>query len=302
MLLISPQMSLFPRKNREADRLPGETPTPPAGMERPVSLAALSRSSVQVDWYDAIAIAQGICRVILDAGDGEGPAELDGRAVFIDAAGRVGITSRGERSDAKAVQQVCTIMAQLLPEHDPMSVRDRLVAGATSTPPAYASLGELSRALEYFERPRRDDLIRSLHNRWQNRLTPATRILGTPLAPAVGPHAGPGEAGPARFGAITGANVARLAGVAAVALLLASGIGAWLMVRRAHSPASTSDVSDTAQVTSQPKPPPARIVKPRATKQPRIAGLQTSQPCPCRCGAKDEARSDAPIISPGLRE
>src|SRR5712692_6186107 len=92
--------------------------------------------------------------------------------------GGVSAVLKGLRSETAAVNRLGTILSEILPAEDPMFLRPRLVAKATSAPPVYGSLEELSHALAYYERPDRTGLIQDVYNRWQNSpAMPAASVL-----------------------------------------------------------------------------------------------------------------------------
>lgn len=157
-------------------------PVVPAGC---ASLYQLRTSGVAIEWYEAIAIARGLCDLIANTGEPSGPAGLRLADVFIDSSGRVGMLSRAAGSTTETIQDIGHIVSELLPARDIMFLRARLVAKATSSPPAYGSLLQLSEALEYYERPNRSDLIRAVYERWKS-MAP-----GAIVRPPASPHAQP---------------------------------------------------------------------------------------------------------------
>ena len=157
------------------------TPEAPRGLGASVSLQELRAKGTATEWYEAIAIAQGLCRSLIEDADHLGPARLDMADVFLDESGRVATVPHDPGTTAETVVHIGHIISQLLPDHDFMFLRDRLVAKATATPPVYRSIDELSEALEYYERPNRHELIQAVYQRW---------VQGdAPVVPAPGPVA-----------------------------------------------------------------------------------------------------------------
>jgi hypothetical protein len=143
---------------------PIESPISRSRPDGSVSFAEL-RAAVSVEWYEALAIVQALCRTIIDSGDRIGPARMDLHDVFILPDGTVTATCKGPRNAAASVQCLGMILDRLLPDHDFMFLRARLVSKATSSPPHYASIEEFSDALAYYERPNRGEMIRDVYRR-----------------------------------------------------------------------------------------------------------------------------------------
>ena len=154
--------------------------------DRRVSLAELQSSRVPIEWYEALAIVQELCRTMLDVGDERAPSVLERAHVFIAASGAVSTTAPGARDRRTPVQGFGELLRTILPE-DIFPVPLRLVVSqAVSTPPLYPSLKEFSQAIEYFERPNRTELIRGVYQRWT--MMPAQSAATVPVAPRIEPR------------------------------------------------------------------------------------------------------------------
>jgi hypothetical protein len=145
------------------------------------SVADLKESPIRLEWYEAIAIVQGACRAIIDSGDSVGRAIIESDSVVIASNGEIRVASTGPRSAPDAVRALGTILSETLPTSDFMLIRVKLVSRAISSPPAYASLEEFSRALAYFERPNRAALLKAVYDRWQQ--LPAAEPVPTAPVP-----------------------------------------------------------------------------------------------------------------------
>lgn len=145
-----------------------------------ISLGDLKSRGTPVEWFEGIAVIQEVCRTLLESGAGENRAAFGAHDVLIDPSGsvRVGLQEAGE--DESAVRQVGELLQLTLADSGfPVPLR-LVMTQATSTPPFYASIAELSNALEYFERPDRQGLIRGLYERAQAMPVPSSQNLAEP--------------------------------------------------------------------------------------------------------------------------
>ena len=132
-----------------------------------ISLTDLRSRRVPVDWFEAVAIVQESCRVLLESSVDPGKTSLGPKNVSIDSAGSVRITQSAGEKGEPAMRQIGELLRTSLAE-SPFPVQLRLViTQACSTVPFYTSIAALSTALEYFERPDRPGLIRAVYERAQ---------------------------------------------------------------------------------------------------------------------------------------
>jgi hypothetical protein len=132
-----------------------------------ISLADLQSRRVPLDWFEAVAIVQESCRVLLESRVDPDKASLRPKNVSIDSAGSVRITQNAGEKGEPAMRQIGELLRTSLAA-SPFPVQLRLViTQACSTVPVYASIAALSSALEYFERPDRPGLIRAVYERAQ---------------------------------------------------------------------------------------------------------------------------------------
>jgi hypothetical protein len=142
----------------------------PDGIARDRSAAALLIADlidnhVQLEWHEAVAIAQHLCEVMArEPGANLHRSLVEPWNIEITDSGEVQVLPRGSSSDP-IVKQVGRVLRVLL--HDSIAPAElRLVASQASFEvPVYASLDELSAALRHFERPDHTDAIRSAFNR-----------------------------------------------------------------------------------------------------------------------------------------
>ena len=127
-----------------------------------VSLEDLLGRNLNVQWFEGVAVVQGVCRQVLADGSAErGFPSL--AEVFVCAHGAIEIT--GTASPSQSVAAAGHALNQMLGEDAP--VRLRLVATqATAGDVVYHTLGQFSEAIAYFERPDPEGILRHLHQRF----------------------------------------------------------------------------------------------------------------------------------------
>jgi hypothetical protein len=146
--------------------------------EGTVSLAELLAGDVRIESYEAVAIVQALCELVLKSGMTIGGPWTDLSDVRLSAAGTISADSAGPHDPFAAVHCLGDVLSRILPVKDFMFLRERVVEKATSSPPYYISVEELSDTLAYYERPDRAGQIRDVYNRWQTR-----GLLPEPPAP-----------------------------------------------------------------------------------------------------------------------
>ncbi len=270
-----------------------------------VSLADLIAGG-RLEWYEAVAIAQSLCKAIFESADYNGPSTVDAANVFLGSGGSV-MAVPGLQSPATAVPRVAKILGDLLPDFHRRSTFHEVLSAATSSPPAYASLEEFSNALAAFERPNRAEIIRGVHQRWRtsaaspvpahsgtlDRLTPqtTTATVATPFAPKATPAAPKQAAVPKSTRPrlkLSTPQASALAGIVAIIVgFVVWGVRAGQRTAIPVAPDAsqatdgTSDANGTQSVGSKPTAVPApRVapVNPAASKQ--SAGQRPSTPTP----------------------
>ena len=135
----------------------------------PVSLARLNESAIRIEWFEAVAIIQELCRSLADSSSDSSGRPLNASHVEVDRAGSVLLTREGHLSSV-TVRQVGELLRGLLADDIPVPLRLAL-SQSVSEPPFYPSVMSFSQALAYFERPNRNALIQAVYNRWKLRPT-----------------------------------------------------------------------------------------------------------------------------------
>ena len=155
----------------DPDPIPGDRSTAPepASRDRPkapsLSIADLIDNHVRLEWHEAVAIAQHLCRVMArDPGANIRRSLVEPWNVEITNAGEVQVLPGGSSSDP-LVRQVGRVLRALL--QDAIAPAElRLVASQASFEvPVYSSVDEFSAALRHFERAGDSDDIRAAFNR-----------------------------------------------------------------------------------------------------------------------------------------
>src|SRR5512135_2428295 len=132
----------------------------------PVAISALVDRGVKLEWHEAVAVVRDVCQLLRGADPDEAVPDL--RHIWICANGRMAIAPGTVGNRTSGEQPVATLGRLLLSLVDEAAipVQLRIVAlSAASTTPAYASVGEFSDALAYFERPGGPP-VRPVYARW----------------------------------------------------------------------------------------------------------------------------------------
>jgi hypothetical protein len=133
-----------------------------------ISLADLKARRVPVQWFESVAVIQELCRALLEPGVDAGKAALGPKDVFIEPGGTVRFALNAAGSGDAAVRQIGELLRLSLADSAfPVPLR-LVITQSASTPPSYASIAELSSAIEYFERPDRPGLVRAVYERAQS--------------------------------------------------------------------------------------------------------------------------------------
>lgn len=147
-----------------------------------VDLARLINWSTPLAWFEAVAIVQGLCEVLLATRREGLGGNLEPGDVAITPQGGVEVRG-GIGQGLPAVASIAHLLLALLEEAQALPVQLRLLAlEATAPLPAQATLREWSARLAAFERPGRQRIIREVHERFTQ--LPA-RDMEPPAKPSV---------------------------------------------------------------------------------------------------------------------
>ncbi len=148
--------------------LPQTAPLQPAAPSstEPITLAELLTRDVSLQWYEAVAIAQGLCEVFVDslrAPSGQACGLSD---ATLGATGEIRVL-RLHPTQEQPASWLARIAHDLLSGELPVQLR-LVVSQAMSPAPTYGSIEELSNALQYFERPGREAVLQAVYKRWHD--------------------------------------------------------------------------------------------------------------------------------------
>ena len=225
---------------------------------------------VALQWAEAVAIVQAVCRQLVTTGASGFPASS--QIVLYGDGAVVALATTQQLPVAAAAHLLGSVLA------DDAPVRLRLlVSQATGADSAYGSLQEFCEALAYFERPDPASVLRELFRRAEAvpaRVTRAGETSTLPVVPVETPAKVPV---PARAGKRTRRPI-----VAAAALLLAGLAVGFIGNRfRALTLAGRATAADTGESPAAPPPATAKGSKERrlihaAASRPEIQGMSGS--------------------------
>jgi hypothetical protein len=159
-----------PAAERKLEEPSTRNPSDQASSRSPASNAALSiadllENNVRLDWQEAVAIAQQLCRRIArDPAAKIQRSAIEAWNVEITQTGDVEVLPGGTSSDP-LVQQVGRVLRSLLHESTAPAELRLVAAQASFDVPVFSSVEELGRALRRFERPGETEAIRAAFHR-----------------------------------------------------------------------------------------------------------------------------------------
>ncbi len=147
-----------------------------------VSVADLVGHNVPLQWYEAVAVVQQLCDVLIRGPHPDSHCVPEPAEIFLDASGEVVLGAAGLHTEHSIKRLGLTLNALLEGTGAPTELR-LFVSRTTFEVPAYSSIQEFSAGLAYFERPGRIDTLRDVHERAKTVL--ANRSVDRPVT--VGP-------------------------------------------------------------------------------------------------------------------
>ena len=266
---------------------------------RGVDLAALTGRQMPLAWFEAVAIAQEMCAVLLAGRRSGPPAEFEPEDVAITAEGSVEV--RGGASHAMpTVPQAGHILLTLLGAAQTVPVQLRLLALQEVSPtPRCTTLGEFSAQLAVYERPNRQTAIREVYQRFM--ALPPEPVEERAAAPGPPPRAVRARKARAPLWRHRKVRVAATA-VALVVMVIFAGSLAWQVAVPLISggkPAGSASGSGSAGGTSLSEEAVARI-REAARRIWLGAGTPRPEPVPARVPAAQPAVLELPpAVPPG---
>jgi hypothetical protein len=192
----------------------------------PVQLSSLVSRGLRFEWYEAIAVVQGVADLMRGAEAWESGVVPDADHIWLRSNGEMTVAPGTKKAGASgSVRALARLLLSLIDETH-MPVQLRLVALSANSPaPPYANAEELSRAVAYFERPGRPAVIRDLYRR--GRALPAESAAhGAVRAATPEPEKEKKKTPPPRRRrAVTFV-------AAAAVVVIAAGVAAWLFLGR----------------------------------------------------------------------
>jgi len=236
--LEAPSASAAPPSQVRSERVePAAVPAPAAkahirpAPSRGASLAQLLARQTPIEWFEAVAITEGICAALLQDAPRGGRGVPEADDIVITPEGEIELLAEGPR-DAPS-PRLARLLHALIEGAQGLPVQLRLLVLQELSPsPACATTPEFSTKLALYERPGRAKLIRGVYERFQ-RLPPRDAESRPASQPAHAPAPQP-EAWWRR-------RVVRVAAAAALAVLLLSTATAWLWNAASPPPPGTID-------------------------------------------------------------
>ena len=138
---------------------------PVARRSSALELSRIAERQVPLAWFEAVAIVQELCAVVLGARGAASQAALEPSDVIITSDGGIEVRGRAAQG-TPTVPQVAHLLLTLIEGTQALPVQLRLLALEASSPtPGCATLSELSGRLAPFERPNRRHIIREIYER-----------------------------------------------------------------------------------------------------------------------------------------
>ena len=210
---------------------PHRRPAPPGA----VLLAQVVARQTPIEWFEAVAITEGICAALLQDAPAGGRGVPDAEEIAITPEGAIDVLADGPRDAPSA--RLARLLHAVSEGAQGLPVQLRLlVLQELSSSPACATTLEFSTRLAIYERPGRANLIRGVYDRFE-RLPPReaeSGLAGQPAAAPAPPPPPPPEAWWRR-------RVVRGAAAAALAVLLVTTAAVWVWNSASPPPPGTVD-------------------------------------------------------------
>jgi hypothetical protein len=149
-----------------------------------------------IEWFEAVAIVQTLCKRLLDHPSPGAVRVPDLHEVVLVEDGTVEVTGEGPTSQSPVFRVGEIFLALAGGRSLPVSLR-LLALTIVSPSPSYATLGELTAAFDYYERPNRAELVRGVYERYTQLPSaleptmPLGEIPAAPPPPITEPRPGP---------------------------------------------------------------------------------------------------------------
>jgi uncharacterized membrane protein (UPF0127 family) len=184
-----------PRRQEPAVAVAGARPKGDrgyAGAARPrafdsVDLERVLARRTPVSWFEAVAVVRELCDEVIAASPADDQRVPDLADIVLTPDGRVELLSEGPASPTP-VSRAARVLLTLLAEAETLPVQLRLLALEEVSPnPKVPTLADFASRLEFFERPGRRDLVRTLYERFQQLPPTAAEARVAPPKPMAPP-------------------------------------------------------------------------------------------------------------------
>ena len=233
-----------------------------------ISIGEIRSKKVAIDWPEAIAILQALCKTLCGPG---GPAEairVDTQNVFIHADGTISVVPSTDLDSGPLLDQLLQVLTEILAEE---SVRQPLRA-ALFHPAQGTSVEDWSRSIEYYERRNRSVQIQAVYERAVNAAVRMTAEAASPTDPT------PVPSEPKKFLAVPPMMTKRLfavTGLAVAAVTIVVFTVAWMVDARIlglQSSYERSALAGAGRKIRQGRPPAVAMAP-----APQTAELSTAE-------------------------
>lgn len=191
-----------------------------------VTLYELLARGIELEWFEAVAVVQALCKRLLDKAPAKGVRVPDLQEIILSADGTIDTTGGGP-SGQSPVFRIGQLLISLV-AGKPMPVPLRLLAlTAVSPAPPYTSIAELTAALDFYERPDRQGVVRAVYERFEKlpaTSAPAATVEEIPAKPRPAPK-------PAALSPPWWRRHRRVVAACVVLVLVASAAASWLVLR-----------------------------------------------------------------------
>jgi Gram-negative bacterial TonB protein C-terminal len=170
----------------EAPDARSSIPADPVAEHPQVSVGTVLAARIVFDPVDVVAVGQALCRAFigaqmrrqlnpsLDVSALTEPIAID--SVFIDASGRVRGSVGNLDDEPAAVQAIGQVLSEILPRGNRSILKSKVISKAVASPPGFASVDELLKALETFAGSNGRELLRGVYELWRGHATPPDAI------------------------------------------------------------------------------------------------------------------------------
>src|SRR5450759_3015364 len=142
------------------------------------TLRDLLARGTPVEWFEAVAIVQALCKRLLDEAPATGVRVPDLHEIVLTADGTIDLTGEGPAGQSPVFRIGRVLTALVANQQMPVPLRLLALTAVAPSPP-YESVQDLTMALDYYERPDRAAILRAVYER--NQQLPAIAEAAAPF-------------------------------------------------------------------------------------------------------------------------